>query len=190
VEGDSAAAAELYALLSAIAGVPLRQGIGVTGAINQEGLLLPVGGVTHKIEGFFAACRRRGLTGEQGVLMPRRNAQNLVLRREVREAVRNGDFHIWAVDRFEEGWPILAGMEAGEVDDEGAYPEGSVYAAAQDRLAEWARAIQAFSGGGGHVYMLEDARVVAEGVSGQDDDEGVSTPDDAEDGGAREDDQR
>lgn len=147
VEGDSASAAELYALISAIADVPLRQGIGVTGAINQEGLLLPVGGVTHKIEGFFAACERRGLTGDQGVLLPRRNADNLVLRKHVRDAVEAGRFHIWVVDRVEEGWPILCGMEAGEADGEGRFPEGTVYAAAESRLGGWAQQIQRFGEG-------------------------------------------
>jgi predicted ATP-dependent protease len=147
VEGDSASAAELYALISAIGGVPLRQGIGVTGAINQEGLLLPVGGVTHKVEGFFAACQRRGLTGEQGVLLPRRNLDNLVLRKEVRDAVEAGRFHVWTVDRVEEGWPILCGMVAGEADREGRFPEQTVYAAAQARLASWAKQIRRFGGG-------------------------------------------
>jgi predicted ATP-dependent protease len=147
VEGDSASAAELYALVSAIGGVPLRQGIGVTGAINQEGLLLPVGGVTHKVEGFFAACERRGLTGEQGVLLPRRNVDNLVLRKHVRDAVEAGGFHVWAVDRFEEGWPIVCGMEAGEADGEGCFPEGTVYAAAQTQLASWAEQLERFGGG-------------------------------------------
>lgn len=147
VEGDSASAAELYALLSAIAEVPLRQGIGVTGAINQEGTLLPVGGVSHKVEAFFAACERRGLTGEQGVLLPRRNLENLVLRSQVRDAVAKGHFHVWAVDRLEDGWPVLAGREAGEADAEGRFPEGTVYGAAQKRLTNWAELIQRFGAG-------------------------------------------
>ncbi len=148
VEGDSASAAELYALLSAVGEVPLHQGIAVTGAINQEGILLPVGGVTHKVEGFFAACQRKGLTGDQGVLLPRRNVENLVLRREVRDVVAEGRFHLWAVDRVEEGWPILTGTVAGEADAEGDFTPGSVYRAVQDRLKEWAETASAMGGEG------------------------------------------
>lgn len=155
VEGDSASAAELYALISAIADVPLRQGVGVTGAINQEGLLLPVGGVTHKVEGFFAACERRGLTGEQGVLLPRRNVERLVLRREVRDAVAQGRFHVWAVDRVEDGWPILAGLDAGEADAEGRFPAGTAYGAAQTRLRAWADVIQRFGNPSGNGASTE-----------------------------------
>jgi predicted ATP-dependent protease len=146
VEGDSASAAELYALLSAISGVPLRQGIGVTGAINQEGLLLPVGGVTHKVEGFFAACLRRGLDGEQGVLLPRRNVENLTLSKQVRDAVDAGRFHIWAADAVEEGWPVLTGKEAGVADADGRFAEGTVYGDAQVRLRTWAETIRRFGG--------------------------------------------
>jgi predicted ATP-dependent protease len=155
VEGDSASAAELYALLSAIGQIPMKQGIGVTGAINQEGTLLPVGGVTHKVEGFFAACERKGLTGEQGVLLPRRNVENLVLRREVREAVEEGRFHVWAADRVSEGWAVLAGMPAGEPDEEGVFPEGSVYRAVQDRLDAWAEQALAQEGGPQEIWIAE-----------------------------------
>jgi predicted ATP-dependent protease len=139
VEGDSASAAELFALLSAIGEIPLRQGIAVTGAINQEGTLLPVGGVTQKVEGFFAACARKGLTGEQGVLLPLRNVENLCLGREVRAAAQEGRFHVWAVDKVEEGWPILAGLPAGAAGADGTYPSGTVHHAVQTRLDQWAR---------------------------------------------------
>jgi predicted ATP-dependent protease len=145
VEGDSASAAELFALLSAIGDIQLRQGIGVTGAINQEGTLLPVGGVTQKVEGFFAACVRKGLTGGQGVLLPERNVENLCLRREVRAAVEEGRFHVWAVDKVEEGWPILAGLPAGAASADGLYPAGTVHHAVQQRLDEWARQWKALS---------------------------------------------
>jgi lon-related putative ATP-dependent protease len=138
IEGDSASAAELFALLSAVSGVPIHQGIAVTGAVNQVGTILPVGGVTEKIEGFFAACQRVGLTGEQGVILPRRNLANLVLRDDVREAVATGRFHVWAIDSFEQGWPILTGFEAGEEDEQGEYPDGSLYRAVADRLDIWA----------------------------------------------------
>ena len=137
VEGDSASAAELYALLSAIGGIPLRQGVGVTGAVNQEGTILPVGGVTAKIEGYYDACRAVGLTGEQGVVLPRRNRDHLVLRRDVREAVEAGAFHIWAIDRVDDGWPILCGREAGAEIAPGHFPEGSVHAAVMDQLVVW-----------------------------------------------------
>lgn len=153
VEGDSASAAELFALLSAVGNVPVKQGIAVTGAINQEGLILPVGGVTHKVEGFYAACVRRGLTGEQGVLLPTRNVENLVLRREVREAVERGEFHLWAMDRVEDGWPILADRPAGQADEEGDYPPDSVYAAVQERLAGWAESAAAFGEGEAGVVL-------------------------------------
>ncbi len=140
LEGDSASAAELFALISAIARVPLRQGIGVTGAVNQEGVILPVGGVTDKVEGFFEACRVVGLTGEQGVILPRRNADNLVLRQEVRDAVAQGRFRIWTIDRIEEGWPILSGREAGAELAPGEFPPGTVNHAVMQQLAAWAAA--------------------------------------------------
>lgn len=138
VEGDSASAAELYALMSAIAGLPIRQGIAVTGAINQEGSILPVGGVTDKIEGFFAACLRKGLDGNHGVIIPRRNADNVLLRENVRDAVDKGLFHLWTIDRFEHGWPILTGLDAGEEIEPGKFTEGSVYDLVASKLDEWA----------------------------------------------------
>jgi predicted ATP-dependent protease len=138
VEGDSASAAELYALLSAIGEVPLRQGIAVTGAVNQEGMILPVGGVTAKVEGFFKACTRMGLDGRQGVVFPRRNLDHLCLREDVRRAVTEGHFHLWAIERVEEGWPILSGTDAGESTAEGDFPAGTVHGAVQARLDGWA----------------------------------------------------
>ncbi|MGD8278130.1 MAG: ATP-binding protein [Gemmatimonadota bacterium] len=138
VEGDSASAAELYALMSAIAGIPIRQGIAVTGAINQEGSILPVGGVTDKIEGFFAACQRKGLDGKQGVIIPRRNADNVLLRENVREAVEQGLFRVWTIDRFEHGWPILTGRDAGTETEPGTFTEGSAYDLVARKLDEWA----------------------------------------------------
>jgi predicted ATP-dependent protease len=139
IEGDSASAAELYALLSAISGVPIRQDICITGAINQDGTILPVGGVTEKIEGVFAAFEQTGLTGEQSVIVPRRNVENLVLRRPIREAVADGRFHIRAIDRIEEGWPILTGLEAGEMGEDETFPEGSVYRLVTQQLDEFVR---------------------------------------------------
>jgi predicted ATP-dependent protease len=139
VEGDSASAAELYALVSAIADMPLRQGVAITGALNQKGDIQPIGGVTTKIEGFYRACERRGLTGDQGVIVPARNQANLVLSDEVVEAVRTGQFHVWPIRKVEEGWEILAGMPAGERDSDGHFPKDSVYGKAAAKLWEWAR---------------------------------------------------
>jgi predicted ATP-dependent protease len=156
IEGDSASAAELYALLSAVADVPISQGIAVTGAVNQIGTILPVGGVTEKVEGFFAACRCVGLTGRQGVILPRRNVENLVVREEVRDAVASGQFHVWAIDRFEEGWPILTGMVAGEEDEDGEYPTGSLYRAVTDRMDAWAAQLHEFHAADGIVILEED----------------------------------
>lgn len=146
VEGDSASAAELYALLSAIGRVPIRQDVCVTGAINQDGVILPIGGVSEKIEGVFAAFQEVGLTGEQGVIIPRRNVENLVLRRGVREAVAAGKFHVWAIDRVEEGWPVLAGMEAGHRLEDGTFPEGTVHGAVARRLDEFVARWRAMGG--------------------------------------------
>jgi predicted ATP-dependent protease len=139
IEGDSASAAELYALLSAISGVPIRQDVCITGAINQDGTILPVGGVTEKVEGVFSAFEQFGLTGDQAVIVPRRNVENLVLRRRVREAVADGRFHIYAIDRIEEGWPILTGMAAGEVREDETFPEGTVNRLVVEQLDEFLR---------------------------------------------------
>ena len=138
VEGDSASAAELYTLVSAIAEVPIRQGIAITGAVNQKGDIQPIGGVTTKVEGFYRACKRRGLSGDQGVIIPERNMSNLVLNDEVVDTVRAGQFHIWPIRQVEEGWEILTGIPAGERDSAGRFPEDSVYGRAAKRLWDWA----------------------------------------------------
>ncbi|MGZ4115619.1 MAG: Lon protease family protein, partial [Actinomycetota bacterium] len=122
VEGDSASSAELYALLSALAEVPLDQGIAVTGSVNQRGEIQAVGGVTHKVEGFFATCKARGLTGRQGVVIPAANVRNLMLSDEVVAAVRGRHFHVWAVRTVDEGIELLTGIPAGERTAEGTYP--------------------------------------------------------------------
>jgi predicted ATP-dependent protease len=147
VEGDSASAAELYALLSAVSGVPIRQDLCVTGAINQDGIILPVGGVTPKVEGVFAAFEQVGLTGEQGVIVPRRNIENLVLRRRVRDAVAEGRFHIYAIDRVEDGWPILTGLEAGTAQEDETFPEGTVHRLVVEQLDEFVREWKGMSEG-------------------------------------------
>ncbi len=142
VEGDSATCAEVYALLGAVSGLPLRQEIAVTGSMDQYGEVQPVGGVNEKVEGFFDLCRARGLTGTQGVILPSRNLLHLMLKKEVREAVREGRFHLWAIDRVEEGVEVLSGIPAGERDAEGRFPEGSFFRAVDDRLEELREAVR------------------------------------------------
>jgi predicted ATP-dependent protease len=143
VEGDSASSTEIYALLSALSGVPLRQGIGVTGSVNQRGEVQAVGGVTRKIEGFYDVCRVEGLTGEQGVLIPPSNIKNLMLREDVVEAVREGQFHIWAVDSVDEGIEILTGVRAGAQRD-GQWEPGTVNQLADTRLRDYAERLKNF----------------------------------------------
>jgi lon-related putative ATP-dependent protease len=138
VEGDSASSAELYTLLSAISEVPIKQSFAVTGSVNQHGHVQAIGGVNVKIEGFFDLCKARGLTGEQGVLIPSSNVKHLMLRQDVRDAVEAGEFRIYAVDTIDEGIEILTGIPAGEPDEGGSYPEGTVNYRVKARLAELA----------------------------------------------------
>jgi predicted ATP-dependent protease len=144
VEGDSASLLEACALLSAIARRPLRQGLGVTGSINQRGAVQVIGGVNEKVEGFFQACRLRGLTGSQGVILPADNVPHLMLHDEVIEAVERGSFHLYAVRSLDEAIPLLTGLEAGERDAAGKYPAGSFNALVEERLREFARGRQDF----------------------------------------------
>lgn len=136
IDGDSASSTELYGLLSSLAGLPIRQSIAVTGSVDQRGQLQPIGGVNEKIEGFFDVCRARGLTGEQGVVIPVQNLNNLMLRREVRDAVHEARFHVWAIATIDEGMEILTGVPAGVQDATGKWPEGSVNARVDRRLRE------------------------------------------------------
>lgn len=138
VDGDSASSAELFAILSALSGVPLKQTLAVTGSINQMGEIQPIGGVNEKVEGFFETCRASGLTGEQGVIIPHQNVQNLVLRKEVIKAVDKGEFHIYPIETVNDGLEILCGIEAGEPRKDGTYPTGSIHALVQERLNEMA----------------------------------------------------
>ncbi|MCG8542903.1 MAG: AAA family ATPase [Alphaproteobacteria bacterium] len=138
VDGDSASSTELYALLSAISGVPLQQSLAVTGSVNQYGAVQAIGGVNEKIEGFFDICNERGLTGYQGVLIPKANTKHLMLRPDVVEAVKAGQFKIYAVERIEDGIEILTGTPAGAKGEDGRYPEGSIYARVHARLREMA----------------------------------------------------
>ncbi len=145
VEGDSASSAELYALLSAISGVPLKQGIAVTGSVNQMGEVQAVGGVVEKIEGFYAVCKAKGLNGEQGVILPQDNVKHLMLKPEVVAAVRDGEFHIWAVSNVDEGMAILTGVPVGEPDETGVYPEGTINRRIVDRLDALAKKARALA---------------------------------------------
>jgi lon-related putative ATP-dependent protease len=146
VDGDSASSAELYALLSAIAGLPLSQSLSVTGSVNQHGQVQPIGGVNEKIEGFFDVCRARGLTGEQGVLIPASNVKHLMVREDVREAVANGQFHIYPVETVDQGMEILTGRLMGERDEGGQYPEETVNFLVEGRLLELAEKRKEYAG--------------------------------------------
>jgi lon-related putative ATP-dependent protease len=136
IEGDSASSTELYALLSALSGIPIKQGIAVTGSVNQRGMIQPIGGVNFKIEGFFAVCKSQGLTGHQGVMIPKTNERHLMLNDEVIDAVAAGRFHIWSVETIEQGIEILTGMKAGQRDKHGEFPKKTVFHLVDKRLAE------------------------------------------------------
>ena len=138
VEGDSASSAELYALLSAIAEVPLKQSFAVTGSINQHGRVQSIGAVNEKIEGFFDICKFRGLTGEHGVLIPASNVEQLMLKDELLQAVAEGKFQVYPIETIDQGIEMLTGMPAGEPDAEGNYPEQSINGKVQARLTHWA----------------------------------------------------
>ncbi len=151
VEGDSASSAELYALLSALADAPVRQSLAVTGSVNQYGEVQAIGAVNEKIEGFFDTCRRRGLTGDQGVLIPAANVRHLMLRADVVEACAAGKFHIYPVATIDEGIAVLTGLPAGERDEKGLFPDGSLNQRVELRLlvlAEMARVYAAPSESG------------------------------------------
>jgi len=142
VEGDSATCAELYALLSAISGVPIKQNIAITGSMDQNGMVQPVGGVNEKIEGFFHLCKLKNLDGTHGVIIPRRNVKNLMLSSEVVEAVKKGKFHIYAIDKVEDAVEILMGIPAGEILPDGSYPEGTLNWLVEKRLLEIKEALK------------------------------------------------
>jgi len=147
VEGDSASLAELCALLSALAETPVRQSLAMTGSVNQHGAVQPIGGVNEKIEGFFDVCQERGLSGEQGVLIPRSNVEHLMLRRDVVEAVAEGRFHIYPVATVDQALELLTGLPAGERGDDGLYPEDSVNGRVERKVAAFASQRMAFQQG-------------------------------------------
>jgi lon-related putative ATP-dependent protease len=144
VEGDSASSAELYSLLSSLAEVPIKQSMAVTGSVNQRGQVQAIGGVNQKIEGFFDICKARGLTGDQGVLIPASNVKHLMLRQDVVDAVEEGTFHVYPVETVDQGIEVLTGVPAGERDEEGNYPEGTVNYKVERRLAELAEKRSSF----------------------------------------------
>ncbi len=139
VDGDSASSTEYYCMLSAIAEIPIKQSLAVTGSINQFGEIQPIGGVNEKIEGFFDVCKYNGLTGDQGCIIPRTNVVNLMLREDVVKAVEDGQFHIYAIDSVDDGIELLTGIKAGKLDKRGRYPRGSVNWHVQQSLEEYYR---------------------------------------------------
>jgi predicted ATP-dependent protease len=146
IEGDSASSTELYAILSSLSDLPIRQDIAVTGSVNQKGEVQPIGGVNQKIEGFFDVCKAKVLTGDQGVMIPHQNIRNLVLREDVVKAVRDGQFYIYAVKTIDEGVEILTGIPAGEKKADGTYPEDSVNYRVDKRLKELAGGAKEYYG--------------------------------------------
>ena len=145
VDGDSASSTEIYALLSGLSRAPIDQGLAVTGSVNQTGEVQAIGGASLKIEGFFDVCVARGLTGTQGVMIPSDNVKNLVLHERVDTAVKGGQFHIYAVSHVDEGIEVLTGVPAGQPDEEGVYPEGSIHARVEERLVQMARTAKQFA---------------------------------------------
>jgi predicted ATP-dependent protease len=144
VEGDSASSTELYAILSSLSDIPIKQNIAVTGSVNQKGEIQPIGGVNQKIEGFFKVCQAKGLNGDQGVLIPHQNLRNLMLREEVVEAIRKGQFHIYSARTIDEGIEILTGFPAGEKKKDGTYSEGTINYLVDKKLKEMAERLKEF----------------------------------------------
>jgi len=145
VEGDSASSTEVYAILSSLSKLPLRQDIAVTGSLNQNGEIQPIGGVNEKIEGFFDVCKAKGLKKTQGVIIPFQNTQNLMLRKDVIEAVEQGKFHIYPIKNIDEGIEILTGIQAGERKKDGTFAEGTVNYLVDQELQRLAKSWKEFS---------------------------------------------
>jgi predicted ATP-dependent protease len=144
VEGDSASSTELYAILSALSDLPIKQNIAVTGSVNQKGEVQAIGGVNEKIEGFFEVCKAKGATDKQGVMIPESNMQNLMLKEEIVEAVKQGKFHIYAVKTIDEGIEVLTGVKGGERRGDGSFDEGTVNYRVDKRLREMAEKLKEF----------------------------------------------
>jgi len=144
VDGDSASSTEIYALISALSELPMRQDIAVTGSMNQRGDIQAIGGVNEKIEGFFDTCRIEGLSGTQGVMIPAANVEDLMLREDVLEAVKSGKFHIWPIGRVEQGVELLTGIRAGQRNGDGGFEKDTVFARVDERLREMAKTMKEF----------------------------------------------
>ncbi len=142
VDGDSASSTELYAILSSLSGIPINQSIAVTGSVNQKGFIQPIGGVNEKIEGFYQTCKSRGLTGDQGVIIPIQNVRNLNLNDDVISSVKDGNFHIYAISTIDEGIEILTGVPAGKKNSEGKFPAGTIKYLAYEKLKKYAKNAQ------------------------------------------------
>lgn len=145
IEGDSASSTELYVLLSALSGLPIKQDVAVTGSINQFGQIQPIGGVNAKIEGFYEVCKAKGLTGDQGVVIPSTNVRHLMLKPEVVQAVKDDKFHVWAIDSVDQGIELLTGVPAGEQAADGTYAQGTVHYLVDKRLRSLADAAKEFA---------------------------------------------
>lgn len=146
VDGDSASSTELYAILSALSGLPINQSLAVTGSVNQRGEVQAIGGVNYKLEGFYEVCKKKGLTGEQGAMIPASNVQDLMLKEEIVEAAKAGKFRIYPVNSIDEGIEVLTGVPAGKRKEDGTYPEGTVNYLVDKRLREMAETIKEYSG--------------------------------------------
>jgi predicted ATP-dependent protease len=144
VEGDSASSTELYAILSALGGLPIKQSIAVTGSVNQKGEVQAIGGVNEKIEGFFEVCKAKGFTGQQGVLIPESNIQNLMLKEEIVDAVKTGKFHIYSANTIDEGIEVLTGIKAGERRQDGTFKDGTVNYRVDKQLKDMAEKLKEF----------------------------------------------
>jgi len=144
VDGDSASSTEIYALLSSLAGVPIKQAIAVTGSVNQKGEVQAIGGVNQKIEGFYDCCKAKGLSKENGVIIPDSNIKDLMLRKDVVQAVEKGNFHIYAVKNIDQGIEILTGKKAGELKADGTYPKGTINYLVDKKLSDLAEGLKNF----------------------------------------------
>jgi predicted ATP-dependent protease len=144
IDGDSASSTELYAIMSSLSGLPMKQNIAVTGSVNQKGEIQPIGGVNQKVEGMYDVCRIAGLTGDQGVMVPHQNLRNLMLRSDVVQAIKEGRFHIYSVKTIDEGLEILTGCPAGERGPDGAFPEGTVNSLVEKRFGELNRSMRGY----------------------------------------------
>lgn len=156
IEGDSATCTEFYALMSSLSGLPLNQGIAVTGSMNQLGEVQPIGGANEKIEGFFDVCAAKGLTGKQGVIIPKKNVKHLMLKKEVVEAVKGGKFAVYPIERVEQGLEILTGTTAGEKQPDGTYPAETIHYLVAKRLKELAKTLKEFGKGKGAEKKKEE----------------------------------